>query len=190
MFKHSLLLILGFLFSLSVNASVPKLYQVLPLDGSEPKLTLYRGGQPDEEGVAFIATLGTKTILNLTESQSKFELEKKWAEANGMKDVRLGFVPLFSRPSKKRVAELIQFIMDDSNYPLFIHCKHGEDRTGMAIGLYRVLREKVDPEVAYQEMIKYNFHPRAHAGLRCAFLEAVGQPVPKFCDWMPVQDGD
>jgi protein tyrosine/serine phosphatase len=39
--------------------------------------------------------------------------------------------------------------------PVYIHCEHGADRTGLLIALYRVYYENWDPQLAYAEWVKY-----------------------------------
>jgi protein tyrosine/serine phosphatase len=42
--------------------------------------------------------------------------------------------------------------------PIFVHCAHGQDRTGLVIGLERVLIEQQAPQAAHDEMVKIGFH--------------------------------
>lgn len=39
-----------------------------------------------------------------------------------------------------------------NHQPIFIHCAHGNDRTGLVVALYRILYENVSPTDAYEEM--------------------------------------
>jgi hypothetical protein len=41
----------------------------------------------------------------------------------------------------------------------YVHCEHGQDRTGLIIGAYRVKVEHWTKEQAYQEMLRFGFHP-------------------------------
>lgn len=40
-----------------------------------------------------------------------------------------------------------------------VHCTHGQDRTGLIIGMYRVLQDGWTKDMAYQEMLAHHFHP-------------------------------
>jgi protein-tyrosine phosphatase len=42
---------------------------------------------------------------------------------------------------------------------VFVHCRYGDDRTGMMIAAYRMAVEGWTPEEARQEMEKFGFHP-------------------------------
>jgi protein tyrosine/serine phosphatase len=41
---------------------------------------------------------------------------------------------------------------------IYVHCKHGQDRTGLVVGLERVLNEKWAPAAAHAEMVRLGFH--------------------------------
>jgi protein tyrosine/serine phosphatase len=45
---------------------------------------------------------------------------------------------------------------------VLVHCTHGQDRTGLVIGLHRVMHEHESKAEAYDEMLRYNFHPELH----------------------------
>ena len=40
----------------------------------------------------------------------------------------------------------------------YVHCEHGQDRTGEVVGFYR-LKEGTNAATAYAEMLKNGFHP-------------------------------
>jgi hypothetical protein len=43
-----------------------------------------------------------------------------------------------------------------------VHCTHGQDRTGLIIGEYRVLHDGWTKRQALYEMLLHNFHPELH----------------------------
>ncbi len=47
---------------------------------------------------------------------------------------------------------------DKSRMPIYVHCKHGQDRTGVVIGLERVVNEGWAPQEAHDEMVQIGFH--------------------------------
>jgi protein tyrosine/serine phosphatase len=69
-------------------------------------------------------------------------------------------VPLsgFFAPSDSDTNKILSILSDSSKYPIYLHCRHGEDRTGLMVGLYRVFYEDVRPAQAYDEMLKMGFH--------------------------------
>jgi protein tyrosine/serine phosphatase len=60
---------------------------------------------------------------------------------------------------------------------VLVHCTHGQDRTGWVVGAYRVLYEGVSKSVAYDEMLKHNFHEVLH-GLHEAWEDFDGKQLP------------
>jgi len=56
---------------------------------------------------------------------------------------------------------------------IYVHCKHGQDRTGLVLGLERVIDEKWAPKAAHDEMLKIGFHP-FFLGLNHYFEERTG----------------
>ncbi len=43
-----------------------------------------------------------------------------------------------------------------------VHCTHGQDRTGLIIGMHRVLHDGWSKDNAYREMLSNHFHPELH----------------------------
>lgn len=116
---------------------------------------IYRGGHPSQAGLEELARMGIKTDLNL-ENSSAVALETEQA-------TRLGLVviskpmSMFWAPSDALANEILAILADPANRPIFIHCTYGQDRTGLMVGLHRVLAEGWRPADAYQEMLNYNF---------------------------------
>lgn len=177
------------LFSwVSFASDLRNFHPVVPLHGKTSTHLLYRGAEPSHPALYELAGRGIKTILNLQSSRKDAKWEAGIAEALGMRVVHISVTPLLKRPSQEKLAEIIAFLKDPANYPLYIHCWRGKDRTGMAVALFRVYIEGVDPEVAYQEMLQYNFDPYWQAGLKCAYWEKTGLPLPLYCNGLPRAD--
>ena len=77
------------------------------------------------------------------------------------------------RPSDVQINQILSALADTNNFPIFIHCHHGQDRTGLIIGLYRVEAQGWAPAKAYQEMLVNGFHPNL-AGLDKYFRDRTG----------------
>ena len=161
-------------------SSIPNFVQVTP--------DLYRGGIPGADGIAYLAKIGVKTILDMETTDSEISSELETASALSISVISLELPPLAFRPTTRRMNEVISVLKDPANYPLFVHCKHGQDRTGVAIGLYRVYVQGWTPAAAYQEMIERGFHPDSEIGLRCYFEKKTGLPVTPICAFIPAYD--
>lgn len=123
----------------------------------EVKSGLYRGARPDLAEIETLKNLGVKTIVNLEDDEQAVAEEIAEAERLGIKIISLPMSP-YSYPKTEIVDEALALIADDANYPIFVHCMHGEDRTGLIFGLYRVEQEMWEASRAYREMKDLGFH--------------------------------
>jgi protein tyrosine/serine phosphatase len=144
---------------------------------------LYRGGHPTAGALDYLSGLGVETIVDL-EIADLIEAmpwdisgEERDATAKGFTFVRKpmsAFEPAESARFDAQMDEIIALLRGASAaHPVYVHCKHGQDRTGLVIGLERVLVEGMAPADAYAEMIRYGFHP-AFLGLNHYFETKTG----------------
>jgi protein tyrosine/serine phosphatase len=52
-----------------------------------------------------------------------------------------------------RIDEVLDLMDDPKAQPVFVHCEHGVDRTGLVVALYRVKYQNWDIEAAHREMV-------------------------------------
>jgi protein tyrosine/serine phosphatase len=143
------------------NPGVPNLRLVRP--------GLYRGGRPSAAGLEYLKSIGVKRILNL--EVGDFIEAFPWIIARELREARRrglmeqrfpmsAFDPATSGRFDARVNEMMEVLKtatpDDA---IFVHCAHGQDRTGLVIALERVIDEHWEPKVAYAEMRRTGFHP-------------------------------
>ncbi len=115
---------------------------------------LYRGAQPEAEGFKELKKLGVKTVLNLQSSHSDRKL---------LEDTGLDYVHIKMRAwdaEYDEVKQALQIITNESKQPVFVHCKHGADRTGAVVAAWRLVADGWTKEKAIQEMTKgpFGFH--------------------------------
>ncbi len=115
---------------------------------------LYRGAQPEADGFKELKKLGVKTILNLQSSHS----DSKLLEGAGLDYVHIR-MQLWDAEYDE-IKQALQIITDKSKQPVFVHCKHGADRTGMVIAAWRLVEDDWTKEEAIEEMTKgpFGFH--------------------------------
>ncbi|HEV8701156.1 MAG TPA: tyrosine-protein phosphatase [Candidatus Polarisedimenticolia bacterium] len=115
---------------------------------------LLRGGQPGAGGVARLKALGVRTIVNLRHEPARVKAEMDEAAAAGL---RYFSVPMYGlvRPTSEQVARVLGLIGDKDNWPVFIHCKAGADRTGVIVACYRVAQAGWTAEKAIREALDY-----------------------------------
>lgn len=95
---------------------------------------LQRGGQPTERGFQILKDEGVKTILNLREESDNLAAEEALIKRLGLNYHSLVVSP-FGFPTAELIHQAISIITDESKQPVFVHCLHGQDRTGMLIGI-------------------------------------------------------
>lgn len=143
---------------------------------------LFRGARlTSVEAVQYLKSIGVKNVINLQggDLNSRFGKIIPWAEPGERPEViaaekdaatslGMGYLhaPLNSlepitAEEDKAIDEVLEFMHDKNNQPVFIHCEHGADRTGLLVALYRVKYEKMDVEKARKEWIA-NGHNKLH----------------------------
>lgn len=118
---------------------------------------LYRGGRPSYSDLTYLARKGVKTILSL-EIKSTVKSERSKVLGLGM---RFYSIPMsvYYAPRDREMDRIVDILSDPTLRPIFIHCQHGQDRTGLAMGIYRVEVDGWSAAEAYDEMLELDFHP-------------------------------
>lgn len=115
--------------------------------------SLYRSEQPNKKGFEELQKLGVASVLNLRTSDSDTEPAEKTT------------LQLFSVEMKAenidydKVLEALK-IIKKAPKPILVHCKHGSDRTGLIVAMYRIIFEGWNKESAIKELKEgdYGFH--------------------------------
>jgi protein tyrosine phosphatase (PTP) superfamily phosphohydrolase (DUF442 family) len=120
---------------------------------------LYRGAQPGPEGFRELQRLGIRTVVNLRSMHSD---QDEMREA-GLADGDLGYVriPMHAwHPEDEDLVRFLRIVSDASRTPVFVHCQHGADRTGVIVAAYRMVVEGWIAQDAIREMREggYGFH--------------------------------
>ena len=143
--------VLALAFSSAVAATAqdaPK-YEELP-NFHQVNAHLYRGAQPRPEGLRRLAALGVKTVVNLRAADENSRAEELEVRAAGLQYFNVP-LPAYARPDAEQVERALALIDAPENRPVFVHCKHGEDRTGTVVAVYRISREGWTRERAEEE---------------------------------------
>jgi len=83
-----------------------------------------------------------------------------------------------SFPKDRIFAEFITLIRENPGKKIFVHCRVGDDRTGMMVAAYRMVEEGWSAEKAKQEMLTYGFN-FTHRHLICPRLADYEEEFPK-----------
>lgn len=118
---------------------------------------LYRGGQPGAEGIKALSRLGIKTVVSFRWGRNTIKAEEAGVASEGMSFISM---PLnyWNMPTPDVIDRFLSILDNDENHPIFIHCFHGSDRTGLLMAIYRMARDSWTVDEAYREMKRYGFH--------------------------------
>jgi protein tyrosine phosphatase (PTP) superfamily phosphohydrolase (DUF442 family) len=131
---------------------------------------VYRGAQLDAAGLrSLVKQYGIRTIVNLRGTcypQDWYVEEARTAQELDLALEDIGF-SAGRWPSRHEVRRLVE-VLDQAEYPLFLHCRHGADRTGMA-GVVAVLLAGETPYVEARRHMSLRY---GHAPIgRTTFLD-------------------
>jgi protein tyrosine/serine phosphatase len=114
---------------------------------------LYRGAQPDAEGIQSLKRLGVKLIVNLRMPGEAWKEEATLAQAAGIQYTNFPMSG-FSRPREDQMRQMLA-LFESASGPAFVHCLHGCDRTGTVVACYRIQHDGWSPSLALREARKY-----------------------------------
>jgi len=132
---------------------------------------VWRGGQPTAEGWEYLKSLGVIRIVKLNTEQ---EASDAWATTNGIDVIYLPITMVqqtIGKPTSNVLGVAVSALEREGT---FVHCQHGQDRTGLVVGAYRVKVERWSKIAAFQEMKNHGFHPLLR-GLYWSWQEDVGE---------------
>src|SRR5260221_3130285 len=132
--------------------------------------TLYRGAQPSRQGFESLAKLGIDIVVDVRLTGKG--AEKKTVNGLGMEYVSIPWHCWF--PRDKPMRQVLELLRNNPKKKVFVHCRYGDDRTGMMIAAYRMAVDKWTPGHARPEINQLEFkrnvsyhapaHPRSECG--------------------------
>jgi Tyrosine phosphatase family len=138
--------------SLPVTNGIPNLRAV------DSARNIWRGGQPTDAGWKYLKSIGVTNVVKLNEES---EATDRTAITLGM---GLHYFPI-SLPQQLGVERIYPGVVSSSAAAVkpntYVHCEHGEDRTGLIVARYRVLSGWSKPD-AEKEMLDDGFHKVLH----------------------------
>lgn len=122
----------------------------------------YRGSKPSESQYKELADLGIKTVIDLRlNSKKKNEEIESLLNKYNIKFVSIPLHPSIP-PTKKQTETFFSIINNPKMAPVYVHCTHGQDRTGIMSALYRVEKCNWNYDQAYKEMVDVGYHPNLY----------------------------
>lgn len=117
--------------------------------------SFYRGAQPKGQDYSDLASLGIKTIVNLTSDDVDVN-EKAMVEKAGMKYIQ---IPMTTHepPTPAKISQFLSVLKNPESTPIYLHCVGGKHRTGVMTALYRMTDEGWTADQAFKEMKQFKF---------------------------------
>jgi len=135
-------------------------------NGGRVNDSLYRGAQPHTAGIQELKKLGITTIVDLRgENPALRDSERQQAESLGMRFLSIpvsGWAP----PSNDQIAQFLALFRDNRKEKVFVHCRFGEDRTGVFVAAYRIAYEGWPATQAMNEMYFFGFNGLWHPSMK------------------------
>lgn len=147
---------------------------------AEVSPNLFRGGQPGADGLKALRKMGVSIVIDMRGSKSPHE-QIAVAEL-GMKYIAIPWHCPF--PSDETFARFLKVIRDNPRKKIFVHCRLGDDRTGMAIAAYRMADEGWSAEEALNEMEEFGFTGAHH--VICPTLQSYEKHFPNHLKTNPI----
>jgi tyrosine-protein phosphatase SIW14 len=143
---------------------VPNFGQVTP--------NLYRGGLLNTTGLKALARMGVTIVVDTHANDAN---EEKEVRRLGMQYVAIPWHCPW--PKDEVFAKFLKLIEENKGKKVFVHCRLGDDRTGMMVAAYRMAEEGWTADEAMIEMRSFGF-TRAHHFL-CPSLAGYEKGFPE-----------
>ena len=135
-------------------------------NGGRVNDVLYRGAQPHSEGIQQLKKLGITTVVDLRgENPGLRDSEREQAESLGIRFVNIP-VSGWSPPSNDQVAQFLALFRNNPKEKVFVHCRFGDDRTGVFVATYRMAYEGWPATQAMNEMYFFGFNGFWHPSMK------------------------
>ena len=144
--------------------------------------TLYRGGLVRTEGIKALKKLGMDVIID---THANDETEETIVKSLGMKYVAIPWHCPW--PHDEVFAKFLRVVHENKGKKIFVHCRLGDDRTGMMVAAYRMADQGWTADEAMTEMKSFGF-TRAHH-LICPTLASYEKHFPERLKSSPAFEG-
>ncbi|RII25633.1 MAG: protein-tyrosine-phosphatase [Geobacter sp.] len=114
---------------------------------------IYRGAQPGADGYATLKKMGIRTVIDFRTTEN----DRQQVEAAGMRSILVP-IQMDNKGLREKVDKVVALMADPANQPVFIHCRHGQDRTGIVSAAYRMKMDGWSLKDAETEMQAFGFN--------------------------------
>jgi protein tyrosine phosphatase (PTP) superfamily phosphohydrolase (DUF442 family) len=114
---------------------------------------IMRGAQVEKDGYATLKKMGVRTVIDMRTTAN----EHKEVEAAGMRAIAAP-LEMTREGLKEKVERVVALMADPANQPVYVHCRHGQDRTGIVVAAYRMKQQGWSLADAEAEMEAFGFN--------------------------------
>ena len=128
---------------------------------------LWRSAQPQTlADWQYLASLGITKVVKLnfpsegsddTAAQAGIQVIVLSIQPEGDKNLIDNIKDTFVQPNQQALLAGLSIVRTGGG--VLVHCSHGHDRTGLFVGMVRVLLDGWSKDAAYEEMLEMGFHP-------------------------------
>jgi tyrosine-protein phosphatase SIW14 len=119
---------------------------------------LFRGAQPSQQGFEELRKMGIDIVVDARGNRN--DSEGKEVAALGMKYVSIPWHCPF--PNDDVLVRFLKLLQENPKKRVFVHCRLGDDRTGMMIAAYRMAAQAWTADEAMYEMQQFGFSAVHH----------------------------
>jgi protein tyrosine phosphatase (PTP) superfamily phosphohydrolase (DUF442 family) len=145
--------------------------------------TLFRGAQPSHAGFEALAKMGIDIVVDARGDRSKTEGDE--VRRHGMRYVAIPWHCPF--PHDEVFARFLKLVRENPDKRIFVHCRLGDDRTGMMIAAYRMAAQGWTADEAMNEMRRFGFAGAHH--VICPALGSYEKSFPEHLKTNPAFKG-
>jgi tyrosine-protein phosphatase SIW14 len=152
-------------------------------DFGEVTPRLFRGAQPNHAGFKALSKMGVGIVVDTRGNRTR--TEGKEVRRLGIKYVAIPWH--CPSPHDETFAKFLRLMRENPDKKVFVHCRLGDDRTGMMIAAYRMADEDWTADEAMREMRKFGFSDAHH--FICPTLASYEEHFPEHLKTNPVFRG-
>jgi protein tyrosine phosphatase len=125
---------------------------------------LWRGAEPDKEGVTWLIEHGVRTIVNLELFHDDLARIEQ-VDLGSPKIFKVGYFrvkdweplpALAPSVEEKQVVHFLTIASQQAYQPVYVHCRSGQNRTGVMVAAYQIIIEAhPDVDAVIEEMMNY-----------------------------------
>lgn len=126
---------------------------------------IYRSGLISKEAVPAFKELGIKTVITFDNDLKRVEKEKEFLKGSGIELISIPWSG-WDNPEDETISKTLSLIESPERKPLLVHCKQGQERTGVVIACWRIAHQDWSIGEAYREMRAHGFRPFQYGHLK------------------------